>query len=111
MAQQSNDVYAALALSRFGLGADRNGTASIVSDPRGALMEEITERYVPVPVGPLLQSTADLLVSLHVFQEQRKEARQQAATAVAAAAQDKPMQGPQQPQKPPVQSSGAMMAE
>ena len=111
MAQQSNDVYAALALSRFGLGADRNGTASIVSDPRGALMEEITERYVPVPVGPLLQSTADLLVSLHVFQEQRKEARQQAATAVAAAAQDKPMQGPQQPQKSPAQSSGAMMAE
>ena len=106
MAQQSNDVYAALALSRFGLGADHNGTTSIASDPRGALLEEITERFVPVPVGPQLQSTADLLVSLYAFQEQRKQARQQAAVAAAAAPQDKLMQGPQQPQKPPLQPSG-----
>lgn len=108
MAQQSNDVYAALALSRFGLGADRNGTAPIASNPRGALMEEITERFVPVPVGPQLQSTADLLVSLFAFQEQRKEAREQAAAAMQ---QDKPMQGPQRPQQPPVQASGAMAAQ
>ncbi|TWB14667.1 uncharacterized protein (DUF1800 family) [Rhizobium sp. ERR 1071] len=107
MAQQSNDVYAALALSRFGLGADHNGATSIASDPRGALLEEITERFVPVPVGPQLQSTADLLVSLYAFQEQRKEARQQAAAAVAAVPQDKQMQGPQPPQKPPLQPSGA----
>ena len=106
MAQQSNDVYAALALSRFGLGADHNGTTSIASDPRGALLEEITERFVPVPVGPQLQSTADLLVSLYAFQEQRKQARQQAAVAAAAAPQDKLMQGPEQPQKPSAQPSG-----
>ncbi|WP_271024007.1 hypothetical protein [Rhizobium sp. RCAM05973] len=99
MAQQSNDVYAALALSRFGLGADHNGIASILSDPRGALLEEITERFVPVPVGPQLQSTADLLVGLYAFQEQRKEARQQAATA--AAPPDKPAQAPQQGPHPP----------
>ena len=111
MAQQSNDVYAALALSRFGLGADHNGTTAIASDPRGALLEEITERFVPVPVGAQLQSTADLLVSLYAFQEQRKEARQQAVTAVAATPQDKPMQGPQQPQKPAAQPSGTMAGQ
>ena len=99
MAQQSNDVYAALALSRFGLGADHNGFASIQSDPRGALLEEITERFVPVPVGPQLQSTSDLLVALYAFQEQRKEARQQVATATPPP--DKPAQAPQQgPQLP-----------
>ncbi|NLS19400.1 DUF1800 family protein [Rhizobium sp. P40RR-XXII] len=111
MAQQSNDVYAALALSRFGLGADHNGAASIASDPRGALMEEITERFAPVPVGPQLQSTADLLVSLYAFQEQRKEARQQAATAAAAMPQDKPVQGPPRPQQLPGQPSGVMAAQ
>lgn len=100
MAQQSNDVYAALALSRFGLGADHNGIASILSDPRGALLEEITERFVPVPVGPQLQSTADLLVALYAFQEQRKEARQQAVVAVTPQ-QGKPAPAPQQgPQLP-----------
>ncbi len=108
MAQQSNDVDAALALSRFGLGADHNGTASIASDPRGALLEEIAERFVPVPVGPQLQSTADLLVSLYAFQEQRKQARQEAAAAVSATPQDKQMQGAQQPQKSAAQPSGAM---
>ncbi|NLS00616.1 DUF1800 family protein [Rhizobium sp. P38BS-XIX] len=107
MAQQSNDIYAALTLSRFGLGADHNGTASIASDPRGALMEEITERFVPIPVGAQLQSTADLLVSLYAFQQQRKEAREQAATAAAAAPQGAAMQGPQQPQKAPAQPPGA----
>ncbi|NEI71945.1 DUF1800 family protein [Rhizobium lusitanum] len=102
MAQQSNDVNAALALSRFGLGADHNGIAPIASDPRGALMEEITERFVPVPVGPQLQSTADLLVSLYAFQQQRKEARQQqAATAVNAMPRDMPAQGPRQPSAQP----------
>lgn len=109
MAQQSNDIYAALALSRFGLGADHNGTASIVSDPRGALLEEITERFVPVPVDPLLQSTSDLLVSLYAFQEQRKQERQQAA--MAATPPDKPVQGPPQPQQSPAQSSGGMAAQ
>ena len=99
MAQQSNDVYAALALSRFGLGADHNGIVSILSDPRGALLEEITERFVPVPVGPQLQSTSDLLVALDSFQEQRKQARQQAAAVMPQ--QGKPAQTPQQgPQLP-----------
>ncbi|TXI06391.1 MAG: DUF1800 family protein [Rhizobium sp.] len=103
MAKQSNDVYAALALSRFGLGADHNGAASIVSDPRGALLEEITERFVPTPVGPQLQSTADLLVSLYALQQQRRDAREQAAKTAATTQQD--MQGPQ---KAPAQSSPSM---
>jgi uncharacterized protein (DUF1800 family) len=63
------------------------------------LLEEITERFVPVPVGPQLQSTSDLLVALYAFQDQRKEARQQ--TAAPATLPDKPGQAPQQgPQLP-----------
>lgn len=85
MTQPSNDVYAAIALSRFGLGADGNGIAPIVSDPRGVLREEITERFVPVPVGPELQPSADLLVALYDFQEERKQMRAQVQSVSAPA--------------------------
>ena len=103
MTQPSNDVYAAIALSRFGLGADSNGVAAIGSDPRGALLEEITERFVPVPVGMELKPTADLLVALYDFQEQRKQAREQ-PVAVAAS----PMMTNQGPQ--PAMSGGDIKA-
>ncbi|NTI78065.1 DUF1800 domain-containing protein [Rhizobium rhizogenes] len=103
MTQPSNEVYAAIALSRFGLGADSNGVAAIASDPRGALREEITERFVPVPVGVELKPTADLLVALYDFQEQRKQARAQ-PVAVAAP----PVTTSQGPQ--PAMSGGDMKA-
>ncbi|HEY0121011.1 MAG TPA: DUF1800 family protein [Rhizobium sp.] len=103
MTQPSNDAYAAIALSRFGLGADSNGIAAIGSDPRGALREEITERFVPVPVGVELKPTADLLMALYDFQEQRKEARAQ--PTVAAAPPEKSGQGPE-----PAMPGGGMKA-
>jgi uncharacterized protein (DUF1800 family) len=68
----TTDLDAVLALSRFGLGATESGAAPILPDPRGALREEIIERFVPTPVGSELRPSADLLAALFDFQDQRK---------------------------------------
>lgn len=70
-----NDVDAALALWRFGLGAADGGIAAIKDAPRDLLKEEIAERAVPTPVGPQLRSASDLLVALYAYQEQIKAER------------------------------------
>ncbi|MUO80720.1 DUF1800 family protein [Agrobacterium vitis] len=84
----SNDVDAALALWRFGLGAADGGITAIKDAPRDLLKEEITERAVPTPVGAQLRSSSDLLVALYDYQKQVKAERdkQPAAGAMAGAA-------------------------
>ncbi len=77
MVQSPNRLDAALALSRFGLGARLGDIDEIASDPRGALNDEITRRVVPAPTGDDLMPTADLLKEFYVFAEAQKEARQQ----------------------------------
>jgi hypothetical protein len=46
-----NDLDAALALSRFGLGAREGSIASIAQNPRGALKDEVTGRVLLTPAG------------------------------------------------------------
>ncbi|WP_377295808.1 DUF1800 family protein [Rhizobium sp. SGZ-381] len=70
------DIDAALALWRFGLGAQEGSIAAIKADPRDLLRQEIVEQAVPTPVGAELRSHADLLVSLYDYNEQVKAERE-----------------------------------
>jgi uncharacterized protein (DUF1800 family) len=82
----ANDLDAAIALSRFGLGARDGSLAAITPNPRGALREEVANRALARPTGPDLKSTTDLLVELFAFQKEKKiERERQAAVAKGAA--------------------------
>src|SRR5580698_8310696 len=83
----TNDLDAALALSRFGLGARDGSLAAIGPDPRGALRQEITSRALAMPAGPELRSTSALLVDLYAFlKERRLERKTENPTAQSATA-------------------------
>lgn len=90
-----NEIDAAIALSRFGLGATGSGIAPIVKDPRAALKEEITERLLPMPVGPDLKPTPELMQELYAFNDRRKAERDAKAKEAVPAA---PTAGPQMAQ-------------
>ncbi|MBS0526823.1 MAG: DUF1800 family protein [Proteobacteria bacterium] len=84
----TNDLDAALALSRFGLGARDGSMAAIGSDPRGALRHEVTGRALGMPAGPELRSSPELLVDLYAFLKERRlerERKNEKATAQDAA--------------------------
>jgi uncharacterized protein (DUF1800 family) len=70
------DIDAALALWRFGLGAQEGSINAIKQDPRDLLRQEIVEQAVPTPVGADLRSHADLLISLYDYNEQVKAERE-----------------------------------
>lgn len=96
----SNDMDAALALWRFGLGAREGELKAITGEARDLLRQEIIECYTPTPVGPALGSSADLLKDLIAYNHEVEAERQRAAiTAVsvpaqiAAAATSVPVQG------------------
>ena len=72
----TNDLDAALALSRFGLGARDGSLAAIGSDPRGALRQEVTGRALAMPAGPELKSSPELMVDLFAFLKERKLERE-----------------------------------
>lgn len=80
------DLDAALALWRFGLGAQQGSIAAIKDDPRDLLLQEVTEQAVPTPVGGSLRSTQDLLISLYDFQAEVKAERERPMNAAATAA-------------------------
>ncbi|MGE6740920.1 DUF1800 domain-containing protein [Allorhizobium pseudoryzae] len=69
------DLDAALALWRFGLGAQQGSLAAIKDAPRDLLMQEITEKAVPTPSGGTLRSSGDLLLALYEYQDQVKAER------------------------------------
>ncbi|MBV9739963.1 MAG: DUF1800 family protein [Hyphomicrobiales bacterium] len=103
MAHSSNRMDAGLALSRFGLGARQGDLDAISSDPRGALLEEITNRAVPFPSGEELKPTADLLADFYAFRDEQKEARERKPADGTGAPQADPPQAPMasdQPGKP-----------
>ena len=75
----SDRFNAALALSRFGLGARAQDIDAIASDPRAALKEEVAGRLVPVPEGDELKSSRELLVEFYAFTETRREERERKA--------------------------------
>jgi uncharacterized protein (DUF1800 family) len=86
MVQSPNRLDAALALSRFGLGARLGDIDEIASDPRGALKDEITRRVVPSPMGDELKPTPALLTELYAFEEMQREMRAQNAAPSTAGA-------------------------
>jgi uncharacterized protein (DUF1800 family) len=88
----TNDLDAALALSRFGLGARDGSLAAIGADPRGALRQEITGRALAMPVGPELKPSPALLVDLYAFlKEQKLERERKNEKATAQNAAGRPM--------------------
>ncbi|NTA38446.1 DUF1800 domain-containing protein [Agrobacterium salinitolerans] len=88
----SGEMDAALCLWRFGLGARQGDLRAIAEDPRDLLRSEVTEHAVPIPFGPQLHSSADLMVSLIAFNKQVKAEREK--TVVMAVSVDKAMAGP-----------------
>jgi uncharacterized protein (DUF1800 family) len=96
------DLDAALALSRFGLGAREASIASIAQNPRGALKEEVTGRVLLTPAGPELRQTSDLLVDFYAFQKVLNIQRsRQAASATGAPAAPPPAMVPGSTQQNP----------
>lgn len=100
----SNDIDAALALSRFGLGAKDGSLSAIQPDPRAALRREIAERALAMPAGPELKPSAELLVELFAYQKARRLEREQKK---AEAAGSKPVDAPAMT-LPPKRTAGEM---
>ena len=94
MVQSPDRIGAALALSRFGLGARQGDLEAVSSDPRGDLQEEITSRIVPSPSGEELRPTAELLSEFYAFQAAQKEMRERKAAPGAGAAVEGSPQAP-----------------
>jgi uncharacterized protein (DUF1800 family) len=63
---------AALALHRFGLGPRVGSIATIASDPRAALLEELRRPGVEYVSDPQLSSSANALRSVNLQREQRR---------------------------------------
>ena len=72
----TKELDAALALSRFGLGAKDGSLNGIAADPRGAVRQEITGRTLAMPSGPELRSSPDLMVDLFAFLKEQKQERE-----------------------------------
>ncbi|MEA2918695.1 MAG: hypothetical protein QOJ15_10776 [Bradyrhizobium sp.] len=90
-----NDLDAALALSRFGLGAREGSIASIAQNPRGALKDEVTGRVLLTPAGRELRLTSDLLVDLYAFLKDLNIQRsRQAASGTGTPAAQPPAMNP-----------------
>ena len=89
------ELDAALALSRFGLGAREGSIESIAQNPRGALKDEVTGRVLLTPAGPELRQTSDLLVDLYAFlKDQKNQRSRQAASASGAQTPQPPAMAP-----------------
>ena len=91
------DLDAALALSRFGLGAREDSLAAISRNPRGALQDEVSRRALARPSGPALKSSNALLLDVFEYQAEKKRERDRQAAAPknmqAAPAAGKPAPG------------------
>lgn len=112
MAHSPDRFDAALALSRFGLGARQGALDAISSDPRGALKEEIVNRLVPFPSGEELKPTSELLTEFYAFREAQKEMREkkvaEGSGVTAGGAAQAPMAG-EQPGKAEAMSASPTM--
>jgi len=100
------ELDAALALSRFGLGARDGSLESIARNPRGALKDEVTGRVLLAPAGSELRQSSDLLVDLYAFlKEQKTQRSRQAASGSGAQTPPPPAMAPgaaQQNPSPPL---------
>jgi uncharacterized protein (DUF1800 family) len=92
----TGNLDAAIALSRFGLGARDSGLATISSDPRAAVRREVTDRQLAIPASPALRSTPDLLVDLFAYQRQIQAERERKGQAPQAGSANQPMPRPRE---------------
>ena len=67
---------AAIALSRFGLGARPGDVEVIAADPKGAISAEIAQRTLSMPASPDLLPTPSLLQQLFSLYDARNKAAQ-----------------------------------
>ncbi|MBV8192838.1 MAG: DUF1800 family protein [Alphaproteobacteria bacterium] len=81
----TNSLEAALALSRFGLGARDGSLTAIAADPRGALRQEITSRSLAMPTGAELRPSPALLIDLFAFLKARRLERERKAPVAQTA--------------------------
>ena len=75
MSLPSNDMMAAIAATRFGLGARPDEIEAARSDPRGFLTAQIRPKGADQPLGDG-ETSAQRLAELSDYQMQRREARQ-----------------------------------
>src|SRR5215470_19794068 len=99
----ARDSQAALvALNRFGFGA-RGGASgdflNAASDPRGFVKAELARPNGVLLEVPGLQSTPALAVTVFEYQEQQRQAREQAAKSAAPASEAAPPAEQKQPQR------------
>ena len=114
MVQSPDRLTAALALSRFGLGARQGDIEAIASDPRGALKDEIARRVVPAPTGDELASSADLLKQFYAFAEMQRaerERKRMPAEGATAGASPEMAGGAQPPGEAPAMPGQAAPAQ
>ena len=71
MVSTSDRNSAAIALSRFGLGARPGDVELIAADPKGAISAEIAQRTLSMPASPDLLPTPSLLQQLFSFYDAR----------------------------------------
>lgn len=85
MAIERNSRTATIAFQRFGFGAKPGDLAAVVSDPVGAVMEDVLQRRVADPKGDDLLTTSDAFEFLDEFKTARKLAREKEQKSAAAA--------------------------
>ncbi|HEY3947743.1 DUF1800 domain-containing protein [Phenylobacterium sp.] len=91
MALGNQDMMAAVAVTRFGLGAKPGELAAAKADPQGFLKSQIRKSGADMPAGPAV-STAQRMAEFRDFRKERREVRLEKANdarpAPAGAAQD-----------------------
>ncbi len=87
MAQNANTLNAAIALSRFGMGARPGEIDRVAADPRGWLAAQVRPSGAPAPAGAFPSSTDQLQAFLAYRQagQDRRTTRRPAGTAPEAA--------------------------
>lgn len=95
--RQQPDVLAALAVTRFGLGARPGEIAAVAPDPRGWLEAQITPGGAPQPAGSLPGSRDQLLAFQDYQADRRKRRRDRQAAEPAVAMAPEPAMAMQAP--------------
>lgn len=93
---------AAIALTRFGLGARPGEIATVAPDPRGWLTGQIRPAGAPVPAGEF-ETTEQRVESWHAYQAEARDARQVRRESGQPAMQ--PASMPQSEENPQVQAA------
>ena len=94
---RSPDLDAAIALTRFGMGARPGDLERVGSDARGWLKAQIRPEGADQPVGPDLESGAATMATYREFRDFRRQSLR-AATAMTGDAEPSPDPAPVSPQ-------------